>query len=407
MRVANRTIVVSEPKQQADTITSSVALATDLSVDGMFTNVPALCYRAESTPGFWPRLRGFAIIPCRSKAGTAFYGNECNEDSRHLSSPTITDLEALKPSAPEDPSKDLGFGSEVARESHKRLLNRDGSFNVVRYGLRPFSALSFYHWSLSVTWPRFLGFLAAAYLVINLVFAVGYLLCGPDAIQGLPAETMGGEFLRAFFFSVETFATIGYGHIAPVGVAANVLVTIEALLNIVGVALATGVVFARFSRPTTKIIYSRNAVVAPYRGMSALMFRIANARSSQIIEVEATVILSRIELTQKGVARKFHDLKLERTRVVFFPLSWTLVHPIDETSPLAGLTAADLEGSDAEILILLTGTDETSSQTVHSRSSYKPAEIVWNANFASIFRRSDKEGIMGMDVSRLHDVERL
>ncbi len=324
-----------------------------------------------------------------------------------MSSPTITDIAAVQLSTADDPDKDLGFGSEVARGSHKRLLNRDGSFNVVRYGLSPFSALSFYHWSLSVTWPRFLGFMTLAYGLINLVFAVGYFLCGPAAIQGMPAESMGGEFLRAFFFSVETFATIGYGHIAPVGVAANVLVTLEAFLNIVSVALATGVVFARFSRPTTKIIYSRNAVVAPYQGMQGLMFRIANSRSSQLIELEAKVILSRIELTTKGVVRKFHELKLERPRVVFFPLSWTLVHPIDSTSPLAGLNEEDLKLSDAEILILLTGTDETSSQTVHSRSSYKATEIIWNANFASIFRRSDKEGILGMDLGRLHDFERL
>jgi len=307
----------------------------------------------------------------------------------------------------DEPGTDLGFGSEVACGSHKRLLNRDGSFNVVRFGFKPFSALSFYHWSLSVTWPRFLGSLAVGYLAINTVFAVAYLLCGPSAIRGVPAETMGGEFLRAFFFSVETFATIGYGHIAPLGIAANILVTIEAFLNIVCVALATGVVFARFSRPTTKILYSRNAIVAPYRGITALQFRIANTRSSQIIEVEATVILSRLELTDSGIVRKFHDLKLERKRVVFFPLSWTLVHPIDDASPLAGLTEADLTQSNAEILILLTGTDETSSQTVHSRSSYKSEEIVWNASFATIFRRSDKDGILGMDVRRLHDVQRL
>ncbi len=324
-----------------------------------------------------------------------------------MTSPTITDIASLSPSAAEDPTKDLGFGSEVARGTQRRLLNRDGSFNVVRYGLTPYSALSFYHWSLSVTWPRFLGFLAVSYLALNLVFAFAYLLCGPQAIQGLSADDMGGEFLRAFYFSVETFGTIGYGHIYPVGVAANLLVTIEALLNIVGAALATGVVFARFSRPTTKILYSNNAVVAPYRGITALEFRIANARSTQLIEVEATVILSRIELTEKGVARKFHELKLERTRVVFFPLSWTLVHPIDGNSPLAGLTAADLEASDAEVLILVTGTDETSSQTVHSRSSYKSDEIIWNASFSTIFRRSDKDGIMGMDVSRLHDLQRV
>jgi inward rectifier potassium channel len=307
----------------------------------------------------------------------------------------------------DDPSKDLGFGSEVARGSHKRLLNRDGTFNVVRFGLRPFSSLSIYHWSLSTTWPRFLGMLAVAYLSVNTVFATGYILCGHEALQGETATTAGEIFLRAFFFSVQTFATIGYGHVIANGTPANVLVTLEAFLNIVGVALSTGVVFARFSRPTAKIIYSRQAVVAPYKGITALEFRIANSRTSQIIELEAKVILSRIEASAEGLVRKFRDLTLERTSVTFFPLSWTLVHPIDERSPLIGMNDEDLKESNTEILILLTGTDETSSQVVHSRSSYKADEIVWNASFAPIFKRSSTDGILGMDVGRIHDVNRL
>jgi inward rectifier potassium channel len=303
----------------------------------------------------------------------------------------------------EDPSKDLGFGSEVARGSHTRLLNRDGTFNVARFGLHPFSSLSIYHWSLSTTWPRFLGMLAVAYLCINTLFAFGYIACGINALQGEFVTTPIDIFLRAFFFSVQTFATIGYGHVIATGTLANVLVTLEAFLNIVGVALATGVVFARFSRPTAKIIYSHNAVVAPYKGITALEFRIANARSSQIIELEAKVILSRIEASAEGLVRKFRDLKLERTSVTFFPLSWTLVHPIDEQSPLTGMNHEDLLESNAEILILLTGTDETSSQTVHSRSSYKAEEIVWNAAFAPIFKRGRDDGILGMDVGMIHD----
>ncbi len=307
----------------------------------------------------------------------------------------------------DDPSKDLGFGSEVARGSHKRLLNRDGTFNVVRYGLRPLSSLSIYHWSLATSWPRFLGMLAIAYFSVNTLFAFGYILCGTNALQGEPATTTVALFLRAFFFSVQTFATIGYGHVIATGIPANVLVTLEAFLNIVGVALSTGVVFARFSRPTAKIIYSRQAVVAPYKGITALEFRIANSRTSQIIELEAKVILSRIEASSEGLVRKFRDLELERTSVTFFPLSWTLVHPIDERSPIVGMSNEDLLESNTEILILLTGTDETSSQVVHSRSSYKAEEIVWNATFAPIFKRSQTDGILGMDVGRIHDVNRL
>ena len=324
-----------------------------------------------------------------------------------MTSSTFTEIPALDPASVEDASKDLGFGSEVARGSHKRLLNRDGSFNVIRFGLRPFASLSIYHWSLSASWPRFLGMLAVAYLGINTLFAFGYILCGVNALRGEAVGSSSEVFMRAFFFSVQTFATIGYGHVIAFGIAANVLVTLEAFLNIVGVALSTGVVFARFSRPTAKIIYSRHAVVAPYKGISALEFRIANARTSQIIELEAKVILSRIEASGEGLVRKFRDLDLERTRVTFFPLSWTLVHPIDERSPLMGMQYEDLLESNTEVLILLTGTDETSSQTVHSRSSYKAEEIVWNAAFAPIFKRSREDGILGMDVGRIHDISKL
>ena len=304
----------------------------------------------------------------------------------------------------DDPSRDLGFGSEVGRNVYKRLLNRDGTFNVVRFGLNPLSALSLYHWSLSISWPVFLGFLSLSFLAINTVFAIAFLACGVGALTGQPATTLGGDFFRAFFFSVETFATIGYGNIVPTGIPANLLVTLEALLNIVSVALATGIVFARFSRPTARIAYSNNAIIAPYRDKTAFEFRIANTRSNQIIELNAKVILSRLELSAEGMVREFYDLRLERSSVVFFPLSWTLVHPIDTDSPLSGWTSSDLSSASAEVLILLTGIDETSSQTVHSRSSYKADEIVWNAVFGTVFRRDERLGILGMDIKRLHDI---
>ena len=228
---------------------------------------------------------------------------------------------------------------------------------------------------------------------------------GPDALQSSTGDFAGSPFYRAFFFSVDTFATIGYGNIIPVGAAANTLVTIEALLNIVGVALATGVIFARFSRPSARIIYSRNAIVAPYREKTALEFRIANARSSQLIEVQVQAILTKLEQVGDSTVRKFYDLSLERNRVVFFPLSWTVVHPIDPASPMWGLTHADLLKAEAELLVLLIGTDETVSQSVHSRSSYQASEIVWGAKFSNMFMRTEAEGIIGMNLSRIHEIE--
>jgi len=323
-----------------------------------------------------------------------------------MNSSTLVDNRDSSP-VKQDDLRDLGFGTEVARGTRRRLLNRDGSFNVALEGLDPFASMSLYHWLLTISWPRFLAFVSATYVVLNAFFALAFLACGPDALQSSSGIFANQPFYRAFFFSVDTFATIGYGNIIPVGVVPNTLVTIEALLNIVLVALVTGVVFARFSRPSARIIYSRNAIVAPYRGMKALEFRIANARRSQLIEVEVQAILTKVEQVAGSSVRKFYDLPLERNRVVFFPLSWTVVHPIDATSPMSGLSHADLVAANAELLVLLTGTDETVSQTVHSRSSYQAEEIIWGAKFANMFMRSETEGIMGMDLNKIHEIERV
>jgi len=322
-----------------------------------------------------------------------------------VTSPTFTDQPVAVPKTAEEEFKDLGFGTEVARGVRRRLLNRDGTFNVTLEGLNPFSALSLYHWLLVISWSKLLGFLTASYVAVNALFAFAFVACGPDALQSASGSFAGHPFYRAFFFSVDTFATIGYGNIIPVGVAANVLVTIEALVNILAIALATGVIFSRFSRPSTRIVYSRNAIVAPYREKTALEFRIANGRTSQLIDVQIQVILSKLEQINGVSVRKFYDLDLERQRVVFFTLSWTVVHPIDSGSPIWGLTKNDLLDADAEVLILLTGTDETLSQTVHSRSSYKADEIVWGAKFANMFLRTESAGIVGMNLSRIHEIE--
>ncbi|HJQ09824.1 MAG TPA: ion channel [Gemmatimonadaceae bacterium] len=320
---------------------------------------------------------------------------------------TSLDAQHSSPQSSEE-FKDLGFGAEVARGTRQRLLNRDGSFNVQREGLSPLTSLGLYQWLLRISWPNFLLFIAVYYVAVNLLFAGAYLLCGPGALQTSTGTFVNEPFYRAFFFSVDTFATIGYGNIYPVGVTANVLVAIEALLNIVSVALVTGVVFARFSRPSARIIYSRYAVVAPYREQTALEFRIANARSSQLIDVQVQAILTKMERTPAGsTVRRFYELPLERQRVVFFPLSWTVVHPIGPESPMWGLKHEDLVASDAELLVLLIATDETISQSVHSRSSYEADEIVWGAKFANMFLRSESEGIIGMNLSRIHEIERV
>ena len=321
---------------------------------------------------------------------------------------TTLDARPSPPAEPKEEFKDLGFGTEVARGTRRRLLNRDGSFNVTLEGLNPLSSLGLYQWLLRISWPEFLLFICLYYVGVNALFAGAYLLCGVDALQTSTGQFASQPFFRAFFFSVDTFATIGYGNIYPVGVPANTLVSVEALLSIVSIALVTGVIFARFSLPSARIIYSRNAVVAPYRGGIALEFRIANARSSQLIDVQIQAILTKIEPNSSGsTVRRFYELPLERQRVVFFPLSWTVVHPIDANSPMWGLTHEDLLAAEAELLVLLIATDETTSATVHSRSSYQADEIVWGARFANMFLRSEGEGIIGMNLDRIHEIERL
>jgi inward rectifier potassium channel len=304
-------------------------------------------------------------------------------------------------------NQDLGFGSVVARESRQRLLNQDGSFNVQRKGLSDFALRNIYHWLLTMAWWKFLGFVVALYLGINVVFAILFLLCGDDALTETSVAPIGNLFLRAFFFSVHTFGTIGYGTISPVGTLSNVFVTAESIVSILLQALVTGMFFARFSRPTAQIKFSEKAVIAPYQKGRGLMFRLVNMRASQLIEVGAQVLLTHFVEENGRVVRRFDLLPLERRKVSFFPLAWTVVHPIDEKSPLYRLTHEDLVKSDAEILVLLTAIEEDFAQTVHARSSYKPKEVVWDTKFVNIYNERMKDEAISIDVRRLSEIEKI
>lgn len=311
-----------------------------------------------------------------------------------------------RPSIGRDELRDLGFGAVVARESRQRLLNPDGSFNVRRTGLTFGRSLSLYHYLLTVTWPRFLAIIVTGYLGVNALFATLYYACGPGALAGTPVPAAAGRLVQSFFFSVETLATIGYGHVSPRSMPAHLVMTVESLVGLLGFSLAAGFVFAKVSRPTAAIIFSRQAIIAPYRGVTAFMFRIVNGRTNQLVELEAKVLLTLRKGDADG-AREFHQLDLERHRVSFFPLSWTIVHPITSESPLFGVSDAALRDADAEFLILLTGTDETFSQTVHARSSYVAAEVVHGARFTDILRHDAPDGTLSVDVSRVHAIDRV
>lgn len=279
----------------------------------------------------------------------------------------------------------------------------------MRAGTRGRQTFAPYHALLGMGWGRFLAIIAVFYVMVNALFAVGYLACGPGALIGTGFaghSSFFSHYFRAYFFSVETFGTVGYGNIAPIGMPANVLLTVESFVGLLSAALTTGLVFARFSRPNASIVYSKQALIAPYRGMKAFMFRCANERSDQLIEVSVEIMYSRIHVRSNGErVREFTALPLEFDKVTFFALSWTVVHPIDESSPLFNASPEDLAGSEAEFLILLSGNDETFAQAVHSRTSYKANEIVWNARFRSMFIESRERGTTGMDLSRIHEYE--
>ncbi len=252
---------------------------------------------------------------------------------------------------------------------------------------------------VSSSWPRLLGVLAAGFLAANALFALAYLL-GADAIE----NARPGSFADAFFFSVQTMGTVGYGKMAPHTVYANVLVTVEVLVGLMGLALVTGLTFAKFSRPTARVIFSRRAVIAPHEGVRSLMFRMANARGNNIVEAQVHVVLARNETTAEGERmRRFYDLELTRRQSALFALSWTAIHQLTDASPLRGLTAAELTAAESEIVVSLLGFDETFSQTVHARHRYAAGDIVWDARFADILFRGP-DGARRVDYTHFDEV---
>ncbi len=280
-----------------------------------------------------------------------------------------------------------------------RFVSRSGGTDVVRSGVAPRRFRDVYHSALNARWSVLLATFAAFYVMLNALFALAYVAGGDDI-----ANARAGSFVDAFFFSVQTMATIGYGALAPRTIYANVLVAIEAFLGVVSFALATGLFFAKFSRPTARVLFSRVAVVAPRDGVRSLMLRMANERANQILEAQVHLALARTEMTIEGErVRRLYDLELLRTRTPLFVLTWTVIHPIDERSPLFGLTPESLREAEGEIVVSVLGVDETFSQTIHARYSYLPDEIVWDARFADIMSQLP-DGRRLVDYARFHDV---
>ena len=300
---------------------------------------------------------------------------------------------------------DPGFGTKY-QENSKRLINKDGSFNVVRKGAG-FSSRNIYQDLIKMSWIKF--FFATMFLIfsLNTIFALIYMGIGLEEIDG---EVAGSGFLhdffQSFYFSFQTFTTVGYGRISPIGDFASFVAAIEAMVGLMCFALVTGLLYGRFSRPNISLEFSHKALIAPYRGGWGLMFRIANRRHSLLMNMKADVSLTFQENKNGETVRKYFVLKLERNSILFFPLSWTIVHPIDSESPFYEIDLNTISDYDLEIMIQMEGFDETFGNVVHSRFSYLSSEIEIGARFVPAFH-TGKDGKVVLNVHDLHAFEKV
>lgn len=291
---------------------------------------------------------------------------------------------------------DLGIGSEVT--SSMRLLDKNGKFKLERRGTKvlrhPYEML------LSMSWFRFHLVIVTFYLFINVLFAFCYLAIGREALSGEYHGVLMHDFFKSFFFSIQTFTTVGYGNTSPMCFASNAIAAIEALFGLLIFALATGLYYAKFTRPTAKIKFSSVSVISPYKdGLNAFMFRIFNESTTQLIDVEAQATFSWLKTDKYGkLLRSYKILPLERNKIALFPLNWTIVHPIDSDSPFHESTREELEEMNVEIIIFIKAHDLTYGQTVQSNISYLANEIRWGHKFVPMYFSDKQRGtIFEMD----------
>ncbi len=301
---------------------------------------------------------------------------------------------------------DLGFGTVVVERVRGRLLNKDGTPNSRKYGLGGRGWSRLYLRALSASWPEFLVWAIGLLLLTAGVFAIGFRTLGPGALAGTEPLGLRDPFFIAFTYSVGVLTGVGTGPMVAVGSTAQWLTILESISGLLALVLGGGLTLARLSRPRPCIRFSQRAVVAPYEGGRGLMFRLVNAELSEVSDVNVHVRLVWYERVGDKRVREFHVLPLELDRVEFFTLHWTVVHPIDAKSPLAGVTPEELREAKAEILVLASGHEETFSTRITARTSYVAEEVAWDARFADVFVDSP-DGVITVDIGRLDRLDRL
>ena len=292
---------------------------------------------------------------------------------------------------------DFGLGSKV-----RRLVNRNGTFNVKRVGL-PISTVNIYQDLIKMSWTKFLFLVTLSLFIINAGFALIYYFIGVDHFAGMISGDELDNFLQSFFFSFQTFTTVGYGHIAPRGYFLSLIASLEAMTGLMIFAIITGLLYGRFSRPNAKILFSHNMLVTPTDSSKNLTFRIVNVRKSTIMDLSARVIYS---YQEKGKPRSYFGLDLERNQVTLFPLNWTLVHPINEKSPLYGKSPEEINTLDGEFIVVIKGYDDTFSQEVNAIHSYRVHELVWGAKFDLMYENQD-DHLVVLDFNKLNQYSRV
>jgi inward rectifier potassium channel len=300
-------------------------------------------------------------------------------------------------------NEDLGFGSKWTNRVG-RFIKPNGEFNVVKSGGSR-RDLHLYQTLVTMSWGRFFLVVLAFYISVNAFFGLLHLAVGIETLTAEPSTRFIDNFSQAFFFSIQTFTTVGYGSISPMGIWANIVAAMCALVGLMSFALATGLFFARFSRPTAKVLFSENALIAPYNDGKGFMFRIVNGRKSQLMDLFIQATFSWIETNENGLQnRQYQRLDLEREKVFLFPLNWTIVHPIDEKSPFYKCNLRQMQEIDAEILIVLTAYDDTFAQQVHTKHSYTCKELIANAKFQPMYY-TDDEGRTVLEMDKLSAFE--
>lgn len=314
---------------------------------------------------------------------------------------TLNSLLSPLSNKPKEEQNDLGFGQKV---TSKRLILSNGGFNIERRGSKVFNP---YQYLIEISWGKFFLLIILAFIGINSVFAICFLLCGPTAFSGISSSSIFHDFLYLFFFSVQTFTTVGYGSMSPMGITANLVAAICALVGLMGFALATGLFFARFSRPKSQIIFSSKAIVTRYKDNKGFQFRLANRRNNKIINAKVEVTASWLEEIDHKIERRYASLPLERSTVAMLPLNWTIVHPIEKSSPFCKMQPEDFKEAYMEFLVQLEAYDESYSQTIHTNTSYTWEEMVWGVRFSPMYYTDKESGKTILELDKIDEVEPL